>query len=176
MTHPATTRTRISPRPVGEGYAHIDPADFARACRVRADQVGLGDTVIAAFPGAHKPGTGTVDAEHFTDPYWAMPGTVDPTCTCQCCQSNVYTEESDGPLVLITEGFPWDRCDVHPAAALLLVIPYRCDCGCDPTLADDWSAYDWDSAPSLQHLCETGRPLRPGEALDLDLTPLATAR
>ncbi|WP_435058445.1 hypothetical protein [Streptomyces sp. bgisy060] len=174
MTTEAPVRTRITPRPAGEDYAHLDPADFARARVVRADQVALGDTVVAAFPGAHEPGTGLVDAEHFTDPYWAMPGPVDPACICQCCQSNGYTEEADGPLVLISEGFPWDGCDVHPAAALLLVIPYRCDCGCDTTPAADWTGYDWDSAPSLQHLRETGRPLRPGEALDL--TPLTTAR
>ncbi|MFB7545005.1 hypothetical protein ACFC0N_34495 [Streptomyces zaomyceticus] len=176
MTTRTAARTRITPRPTGEGYALIDAADLARATVVRADQVALGDTVVAAFPDAHREGAGPVDAEHFTDPYWAMPGPVDPTCLCLCCQSNAYTEEADGPLVLITEGFPWDGCDIHPAAALLLVIPYRCDCGCDTTPAADWTGYDWESAPSLQHLRETGRPLRPGEALDLDLTPLTAAR
>ncbi|WP_282798317.1 hypothetical protein [Streptomyces sp. CC224B] len=165
MTTQARDRTRITPRPVGEDYTPIDPADFVRARVMRADQVTLGDMIVAAFPGAHEPGTAPVDADHFTDPYRAMPGPVDPDCTCLCCQSNGYTEAADGPLVLITDGFPWDGCDVHPAAALLLVIPYRCDCGCDTALADDCSDYDWDSAVSLQHLRETGRPLRPGEAL-----------
>ncbi|MFJ4965952.1 hypothetical protein ACIP6P_26505 [Streptomyces sp. NPDC088729] len=176
MTTPTAARTKITPRPTGEDYAHIDPADLARATVVRADQVALGDTVVAAFPDAHQESTGPVDAEHFTDPYWAMPGPVDPTCGCQCCQSNGYTEEADGPLVLIAEGFPWDGCDIHPAAALLLVIPYRCGCGCDTTPADHWRLYDWETFASLQHLRETGRPLRPGEALDLDLTPLTVAR
>ncbi|MDJ0465067.1 hypothetical protein [Streptomyces sp. H27-C3] len=172
MSTQTPTRTRITPRPAGEDFARIDPGDFARAREVRADQVALGDTVVAAFPGSHEPGTGPVDAVHFTDPYWAMPGDVDPLCGCLCCQADAYAR-SDGPLVLITEGFPWDGCDIHPAAALLLVIPYRCDCGCDTTPPADWTGYDWDSAPSLQHLRETGRPLRPGEALDLDLTPAA---
>ncbi|MFF3730978.1 hypothetical protein ACFYXM_11800 [Streptomyces sp. NPDC002476] len=170
MTTQTPVRTRITLRPTGEGYARIDPADFARARVVRADQVALGDTVGAAFPGAHEPGTGQVDADHFTNPYWAMPGPVDPACTCPCCQSNAYTEEADGPLVLIAEGFPWEGCDIHPAAALLLVTPYRCDCGCDTTPAADWTAYGWDSAASVQYLRETGRPLRPGEALSLDFS------
>ncbi|MEV5454235.1 hypothetical protein [Streptomyces sp. NPDC052535] len=161
-------RIVIPPRPTGGDYAAVPAADLARAEVLRADEVRLGDTVLADFPGFHLPGgDGLVLAEHFTDPYWATPQPVDSGCTCLPCQGAAWTA-ADGPLVKLSDGFPWDGCDVQPASALVLVARHRCACGCDTTLAADWSTYDWTSPASVQHLLETGRPLRPGEALHLD--------
>ncbi|MFF2571112.1 hypothetical protein [Streptomyces sp. NPDC058084] len=164
-------RVWIPPRPTGGDYALVQQADLDRARVIRAGEVRLGDTVLADFPDFDRPVPGgLVRAQHFTDPYWATPQPVDDACSCFACQASAWTT-ADGPLVKLTDGFPWDGCEVRPAGDLLLVSPYRCTCGCDTTLADDWSAYDWSAAASVQHLLETGRPLRPGE----ELTPaLAT--
>ncbi|GAA1112038.1 hypothetical protein [Streptomyces javensis] len=165
-------RVAISPRPTGEDYAAVQAADLARARVVRADEVRLGDTVLADFPDFDRPGIGDlVSAQHFTDPYWATPQPVDASCDCAACHTANWTT-ADCPLVKLTDGFPWDPCDIRPATDLLLVAPYRCGCGCDTTLAADWSAYDWTTPASVQHLLETGRPLRPGEVLHLAPSPL----
>ncbi|MFF4409875.1 hypothetical protein [Streptomyces sp. NPDC001404] len=158
-------RIAIPPRPTGEDYATVQAADLARARVVRADEIRLGDTVLATFPGLRDPaGHGLVPAEHLPDPYWATPEPVNGACGCRPCAA-VHWADTDGPLIKLTDGFPWDTCDVHPATDLLLVAPHHCDCGCDTTLPDSWSGYDWTSPVSVQHLLDTGRPLRPGEAL-----------
>lgn len=169
-------RVAIPPRPTGENYAVVQAAELARARTVRADEVRLGDTVLADFPGFGwmHPDL-LVPAEHLPDPYWATPQPVDGSCSCLPCQASGWTP-ADGPLIKLADGFPWDGCDIHQASELLLVAPYRCDCGCDTTLADDWSAYDWTSPASVQHLLETGRPLRPGEGLDLTFLTTTPSR
>ncbi|WP_435245032.1 hypothetical protein [Streptomyces tendae] len=161
-------RVFIPDRPTGGPYDLVRPDDLERARVIRADEVQRGDLLLADFPDFDHPATGLLTAEHFTDPYWAAPSPVDPGCGCLCCQGCAWTA-ADGPLVKLNDGFPWDGCTIFRATDLLLVARYQCACGCDPTLADD-DAYDWLSPASVQHLLETGRPLRPGETLTCPTT------
>ncbi|MER6253654.1 hypothetical protein ABT224_20090 [Streptomyces sp. NPDC001584] len=173
-------RVHIPPRPTGGNYAEVQDADLARARTMTAGEVALGDQVLGDFPGFSRlhldniPARALVDAHHFTDPYWAVPQPAALGCGCTPCQAAGWAL-ADGPLVKLADGFPWDGCDIYPPGELLLVAPYACACGCDTTLANDLTTYDWTSAASLQHLRETGRPLRPGEALEVHPHLLAAA-
>ncbi|MFE1784088.1 hypothetical protein ACFW9F_16255 [Streptomyces sp. NPDC059506] len=56
--------------------------------------------------------------------------------------------------------------DEEPCPGEVLRVDFPlCDCGCDPTPSPDISAYDTESSVSRQHRIDTGRYLRPGEAL-----------
>ncbi|MGW7582961.1 hypothetical protein ACWGKU_18395 [Kitasatospora sp. NPDC054768] len=51
--------------------------------------------------------------------YPADPQPYDLSCGCGTCEEHF----PDGAVVL-TNGWPWDVCDVHPADVPLLVLPY----------------------------------------------------
>ncbi|MER5302228.1 hypothetical protein ABT039_22595 [Streptomyces lasiicapitis] len=118
-------RVFIPPRPTGDDYAVVQEADLARARVIRADEVRLGDTILADFPAFGRASTeGLVTAEHYRDPFWALPEPANLNCTCLCCQACGWTL-ADGPLIKIADGFPHDGCEIFPAAELLLVAPVR---------------------------------------------------
>ncbi|WP_327359552.1 hypothetical protein [Streptomyces sp. NBC_01304] len=178
---PWNHRFIVTARPKGEGYDHeIHTDDDHREARIRRnDEIEIGDTVLgyfgttvpvdtsAAAIAEHGPCGGPEFGEsyHWGDSYWADPRPFKP-CGCDMCDTEI--ERPTGlPMLVLTVGFPWDCCDIQPAACYALIRPYRCHCGCDNTLGKR-EEYDWESSVSLHHLRESGRPLRPGEALTTD--------
>lgn len=87
---------------------------------LRADQVKAGDLIVSAFK---PPARGRVlpQAACFeSGPYAANPQPYDPACGCGVCGLQEYPSGA----VVVTNGWPWNVCDPHPADALLLVLPY----------------------------------------------------
>ncbi|NEB06756.1 hypothetical protein, partial [Streptomyces sp. SID13726] len=104
---------------------------------------------------------------HTPNPYWADPEPALTPCHCTACQQGGLGVDDGRRLIRLANGLPFDNCDVLEPSTYVLIAPYTCGCGCDTTLTDR-ASYDWTSAESVQHLMETGRPLRPGEALTPD--------
>lgn len=104
----------VTERPTDADHAPLT-VNPAAARIARAGDLVEGDLVLAQLAAC---GPGLERAEYFTDPYPAQPRPVDAAC-CQMCADTV----DDGPSVVITDGFPWDVCDVWPALGLALVIP-----------------------------------------------------
>ncbi|MFD9066328.1 hypothetical protein ACFVZ3_32975 [Kitasatospora purpeofusca] len=89
--------------------------------RVRtASQVRQGDLILAVFQAA-APGRALAPADHYYNngPYPADPKPFDPSCGCEACGTHTPAN-----AVVITSGWPWNVCDVHPGDAPLLVLPY----------------------------------------------------
>ncbi len=89
--------------------------------RVRtAGQVRQGDLIIAVFQGP-APGRALAHADHYFSegPYPADPRPYDPACDCGACRRHF----PNGAVVITGDG-PFNTCDVHPADAHLLVLPY----------------------------------------------------
>ncbi|MFD5882601.1 hypothetical protein [Streptomyces yangpuensis] len=155
----------LSPRPTTADHDPVQDDEWARAVTVLARDVRLGDTVLATFPTRlRSPATGAHVGLHTPSPYWADPEPALTPCHCTACQIDGLGVDGGRHLIRLANSVPFGACDILPPDTYVLIAPHTCACGCDTALADR-AAYDWTSAESVQHLMETGRPLRPGEAL-----------
>ena len=101
--------------------ADMAPADFtpANARLARAEDVVAGDLVLGyvlTLPGGRQ----VVD--YHDDAYAAAPVPHIPGCDCPG-HSVLTAEDTAGPLSVLTDGFPWNACDVMPSSALVLIVP-----------------------------------------------------
>jgi len=106
----------VTARPTDLAPADFDPAD-ARLCR--AADVTAGDLVLGWV--METPG-GRQVVDYHTDAYEAAPVPHDPACGCPSHDA-LSEDDAAGPLTVLTDGFPWDACDVMPSGALILIVP-----------------------------------------------------
>ncbi|MGY4988894.1 hypothetical protein [Streptomyces nigrescens] len=105
----------VTGHPAGDTPFLFDPAAVRIA---RANEVGKGDLVLGQ--GAALGSTVALEeSEYFDTPYWARPSAFDPTCQCGACRWVGYAPEA----VVITDGHPFDVCDVWPAAGHAVIVP-----------------------------------------------------
>ncbi|WP_369383289.1 hypothetical protein [Streptomyces sp. cg36] len=78
----------------------------------RAGDVADGDLILAALT-PHG-------ADYFNQPYTAHPEPYNPRCLCGvCCELS----DEPGPVVVLSNGHPWQSCDPWPVDDLILIIP-----------------------------------------------------
>ncbi|MFE0189309.1 hypothetical protein [Streptomyces sp. NPDC058989] len=105
----------ITDHPTGDAPLLFDPATVRIA---RADKVTLGDLVIGQCAALGN----TVEleeADYCDTPYYANPRPFDLLCQCGVCRWVGYAPQA----VVITDGHPYDRCDVWPAAGNAVIVP-----------------------------------------------------
>jgi hypothetical protein len=111
----------VTDRPEHEDYVpahHDNPAGIRIA---KARDVREGDEVLASFTFA---GHGKMlAADHFTDTYPAAPVPFNPDCGCP--GHDALTSTGLVPATVVTDGFPWDLCDVWDADAPALIVSAR---------------------------------------------------
>lgn len=93
--------------------------DITQARLTEAQHVMPGDLVLGtayALPNGRR----TVDFH--TDAYEAAPVPNLPGCGC-AGHDALDDADRDKPLTVLTNGFPWDCCDVMPSDALVLIVP-----------------------------------------------------
>lgn len=78
--------------------AYPDDADHARVAR--ADDIVYGDLILAAV-SLH----GT---DYFNDQYTAHPQPYNPECGCGVC---CHLTHEPGPVVVLSNGHPWETCN-----------------------------------------------------------------
>jgi hypothetical protein len=103
--------------------ADVAPADFtpADARLARAEDVVAGDLVLGYVRSLPS---GRQVVEYHADAYEAAPVPHVPGCNCPGHES-LTDEDATGPLTVLTDGFPWDACDVMPSRDLVLIVPAR---------------------------------------------------
>lgn len=99
----------------------VAPVEFdpARARLSRAADVVAGDLVLGwvmTLPNGRQ----VVD--YHADPYEAAPIAHDPNCGCGG-HASLTADDSAKELTVLTDGFPWDACDVMPSTDLVLIVP-----------------------------------------------------
>lgn len=106
----------VTDRPTGDSYAPsvVNPVDARIA---RAGELREGDMVLAYIDPVPA---GLARTDHHADEYPAHPKPFDPACGCYMCELPDYRP---GPYIVVTDGFPWDACDVWPVDVLALVVP-----------------------------------------------------
>ncbi|WP_432001762.1 hypothetical protein [Streptomyces sioyaensis] len=105
----------VTGHPAGDTPPLFDPAAVRIA---RASDVRQGDLVLGQCAALGK----TVEceqSEYFDTPYYANPSMYDPTCRCGVCRWCGY---APGRVVL-TDGYPFDVCDVWPAKGHAVIVP-----------------------------------------------------
>jgi hypothetical protein len=109
----------VTARPTAEDWIPVD-YDPAAVRIARASEVEAGDLVLGCFPD----GLDMARVDYHVAAYLAAPVPHDPTCN---CYGHAALDLADlaGPLVVLTDGFPWDVCDVMPAETLILIVPNR---------------------------------------------------
>jgi hypothetical protein len=93
--------------------------DLSRARLTAAKDVVAGDLVLGAV---YDLPDGRRYVDYHTDAYPAAPIPNDPGCGCAGHQ-NLDDADFGKPLTVLTDGFPWDCCDVWPSDELVLIIP-----------------------------------------------------
>jgi hypothetical protein len=103
----------VTPYPddADHGPLLVDPV-HARVSR--AGDVVEGDTILAAVSRR--------GADYFNDQYTAHPEPYNPACRCGVC---CHLTHEPGPVVVLSNGYPWPTCDPWLADALVLIIPAR---------------------------------------------------